>query len=326
MPKILCNNPDCTIAETGKCLIGKTAEDCEHVKTAASPAETTKDSDITSGGRKFYSGREVGTEDAHTIMRNRYAHLIAILGPSDAGKTCLLSSLYLLACHGGLSSRYLFAGSLSLQGYEDRARKLRSWSEGHLPEKLADHTHSQDSRQPSLLHLALQDTALDDRRLELLFTDLPGEWTATLIDRASSASRFAFLHRADGIVIVIDGPRLTAPDEEHLEVHRNKLLLSRLSETVKVDTSLPLVMFVSKADKLGMSRPSAVDAIEGYAKTLGFSPHVILGASFSSDPENIPNGAGILETLECVTSAFETIAQPPPPASSDNRLFLQFRC
>ncbi|MCL5746176.1 MAG: hypothetical protein M1541_19975, partial [Acidobacteria bacterium] len=181
-----CGNPDCTVSATGKCLLShENLAECPHFRagdwerevevaeaTPAARVETSLPQKMA--GRKFHLGAELGVEDALEIMSARYAHVIGVLGSTDAGKTCFLSSLYLMASGGSLPAPYQFAGSLTLQAFEERARGLRQWKDGQLPSQLADHTVLTDPRQPSLLHLGLRESAGERRRFDLLLTDLPG--------------------------------------------------------------------------------------------------------------------------------------------------------
>jgi hypothetical protein len=136
------------------------------------------------GTRQFHPGRELGLEDALAVTRARYGHLVGLLGPSNAGKTCFLTSLYLQACPGMLSPDFRFAGSLTIQGFELRARRLRTWTKGSLPEQLADHTVLADPRKAAFMHVSLDRPADPGKRVELLISDLPGEWSSELINRA----------------------------------------------------------------------------------------------------------------------------------------------
>ena len=130
-----------------------------------------------------------------------------------------------------------------------------------------------------------------------MLTDLPGEWSQNLVDRAGTAERFAFLHRADGIIVVFDGPLLNS-HSRHAELQRSKHLLERLAHSVRVDKTTPLVLLVSKCDRLLMECPAAVDELEQHARSLGFSPEVVLCAAFSSTPQTVENGVGVFEALE----------------------------
>lgn len=268
-------------------------------------------------------GLELGSEDAVEIMRARYTHLVGILGSWDAGKTCFLLSLYLMACRGKLPTGYLFAGSQTLRGFEARARRIRRWKKGPPPEQLADHTSLTDPRQPALLHLALRETGGAKRLFDLMLTDLPGEWSKNLVDRDATAPRFTFLRRADGILLVIDGPLLKSP-KRHSELLRSKHLLERLVESVGVDPKTPLVLLVSKSDRLdNMERPAAVDDLERHAKSLGFNPEVVLCAAFSRTPEIVANGEGVIEALEKILLHVEPPRAETAPTQGD-RAFSNF--
>lgn len=330
-----CEKDDCTVAETGTCLLHAEPSACPHFRsesdrveddegTAEEPSEKVADEPTPSATRSFHSGSVLGTQDAAKIMRATYAHLIGILGAINVGKTCFLSSLYLLATHGDLRPRFLFAGSLTLRGFEERARRLRKWEGGVLPNKLADHTIRADPRSPALLHLRLQYIQHASRRVDLLLTDLPGEWTSELVDRADTAGRLAFLRRADGIIVVIDGPLLAAPETGHLELHRAKILLQRLSDNVGVDRTTPLVLLLSKCDLLDMQAPQRAQELHEYASSQGYAVDLVLAAAFSTKPTEIASGTGVLETVEIILD--KSVSLPSPQASptvAATRLFQQ---
>lgn len=267
------------------------------VVTPSPESEARKKTEI---GRKFHLGNELGAQNALQIMRARYAHLIGILGSTAAGKTCFLSSLYLMASSGTLPDPYRFAGSLTLQAFEDRARGVRQWPNGKLPDQLADHTILSDPRQPSLLHLALRESEKDER-FDLLLTDLPGEWTDNLALRSTGAESFRFLRRADGIILVVDGNVLVS-DQRHVELQRMRYFTERLAEDVKVNFDTPFVILVSKSDETGMQMPAAAEELTKHVQQLGFPAKTVLSASFSRKPTEIKNGVGVFTAIESVLS------------------------
>lgn len=332
-----CDTQGCTVGETGICLLSHAdLTTCPHFRVTAksveaepiAPGPEQAEPLVVPGSkvRRFPSGLELGTGDAAEIMRARYVWLVGILGSWNAGKTCFLLSLYLKASRGDLPG-YVLTGSQTLPGFEERARCLRKWREGPLPEQLADHTHLADPRQPALLHLALREVGGGKRLIDVMLTDLPGEWSEKLVDRADAADRFAFLHRADGIIVVIDGPLLSS-GLRHSELLRNKHLLERLVEAVRVDTTTPLVLLVSKSDELGMMRPAAVDELEEHAKSLGFSPDVVLCAAFSRTPATVADGSGVFEALEKILNHAAALRRETAPVlngTAFGRAFLDFR-
>ena len=334
-----CDHPGCQVLESGSCLLSHPDPSaCPHFGEATvtatadevigAPSGRTEPSPPpASAARLFSAGLELGVEDAAEIMRARYSHVVGILGSSDAGKTCFLLSLYLMASRGGLPKSHLFAGSRTLPGFEARARLLRMWKGGPLPEKLADHTILADPRQPGFLHLALRETGGAKRLYNVLLTDLPGEWTTNLVNRDATSNRFRFLRRADGIVIVVDGPSLNSATR-HSELQRNRHLLDRLVQSVGVNVTTPLLLLVSKYDRLQMQRPAAIDDLEQHAKSLGFRPDVVLCAAFSTVPESVENGLGVFETVEKILADTPTVghnASSRDQTTVSQRAFLKFR-
>lgn len=310
-----CEKPDCTVAATGMCLLSHAnLGDCPHFQSGESagevvgpetePAATGPELPIVEkkSGRTFHLGAELGVEDALEVTSARYGHLIGVLGSTDAGKTCFLSSLYLMASGGTLPAPYQFAGSLSLQAFEDRARGLRQWKGGQLPNQLVDHTVLSDPRQPSLLHLAIRESNAERRRFDLLLTDLPGEWTDNLVLRASHAQSFRFLQRADGIILLVDGTMLMSDTQRHAELQRMRYFTERLANDVNVSRDTPFVILVSKSDEIEMQMPPAASDLCDYVAGLGFPATKISAASFSRKPETFKSGTGVFSAIETVLS------------------------
>jgi hypothetical protein len=297
--KFVCLKPDCTAPATGICLLGKTEPgECENytpIDSSAQPeSDQTAKAESQPEGRTFHSGSELGTVDILQISRGSYPHVIGLMGSYNAGKTCFLLSLYLMASRQFLPATYAFKRSLTLQGFEDRARKLREWKSGPLPEKLADHTTLVDDRRPGFLHLGLLRSG---EPIDFLFSDLPGEWTSSLVKKAETAPRWEFLRRADGIIIVLDAEELCGP-ERLVRVTNTVHLLNRLKETLEIPRDMPLVILVAKAYSTQMKPPEVLGEIVEAATELGFTPKLVLCASFSPTPNIIPNGTGVVEALE----------------------------
>lgn len=314
-----CAKADCTAAITGRCLESvPSPQDCPHFTMRPATGErivSVPESSPTSPeervpGRRFHAGLELGLDDVLAVTRSRYTHLVGILGPSNAGKTCFLTSLYLQACHGLLQPEFRFAGSLTLPGFELRARKFRTWRHGNLPDQLVDRTSLADPRRPAFVHMALDRPGRRGGRVELLLSDLPGEWSSQLINHASTAKRFAFLGRADALVLVVEGPRLAQDSTRHVELTGVKNLLLRLAENVRVNTRAPLVLLASKCDELDMRLPPSLAEAEEYARDLGFRPTTIPTASISRRPEQVPNGQGVIDVIRAILVGPSSLPEP----------------
>jgi hypothetical protein len=307
----LLSNPDpggCSHFRSSNGAIEVGARDLDPLAAGSELAAAEKHS-----GRRFHFGSELGADDALEIMRARYVHLIGVLGSTGAGKTCFLSSLYLMASGGTLPAQYKFAGSLTLQAFEDRARGLREWKHGTLPGQLVDHTVLSDPRQPSLLHLAIRETHAERRRFDLLLTDLPGEWTDNLVLHAPYAESFRFLQRADGIILVVDGALLMSDQQRHVELQRMRYFSERLANDVNVSRDTPFVIAVSKSDEIDMQMPPAADELRRHVAALGFPATTISIAAFSRTPHKFKSGTGVF-------SAIETILSHPPTSNCSSSL------
>lgn len=347
--RVNCQNPDCTVADTGICLEGheRYTTDCPFFRRVSTDSASTIQSDgavpqsesegpVNGGHRLFWSGLELGANEVELIMTARYGHLIGLVGPTGVGKTCYLSSLYLKAASPTEPlSTLRFAGSFSLQGFEERARGARSWTGGQLPQSLAERTLRQDPRQPGLMHIQLAQIEPPGFQYDLLLTDVPGEWFEKLVDDASSADRLAFLERADGILLFLDAEHLLEPAKRNDEVHRAELLTLRLVETLHVPPSTPLVIVVAKTDAVekpigaGFSLPG-VDRVCRRASEAGFSPEVEYTASFSRCPSVTPSGYRVEEALTNILAhrrndqSFDDDEWPLGGTPSSDRLFARF--
>lgn len=339
-----CSNPNCTVAETGICLEGhknyetecpyygvrKEAEIVQEEPSQQSNGAQLEEMVAQEQGRRFWAGSELGIAEASAIMRARYTHLVGLVGPTAVGKTCFLNALYLKAgsCDAPLN-RYRFAGSSSLNGFEERAKYARVWEKGQIPEKLSERTRLLDPRQAGFMHLRLVKT--DDSRLvfDVLLTDLPGEWFETVIDDVTRADRLMFLQRADGILFFVDAERLLEPGTRHQEVHTSQMLLGRLQEAVRIDTSTPFVLLISKIDAFGRELPDdicipGVEEIYAEARERSFDPSIAYIASFSRCPPMIPNGYGVEEALDTLLDARSSIVELKRGSSNIRRSFAQF--
>jgi GTPase SAR1 family protein len=296
-----CSKNECTIAATGKCLELHAPADCPNARPAtATPNAAMSATPVRAAARVFPPATELGLKDALAIMQGGYAHVIAILGATDAGKTCMLNALYLLASSAGLAPRFRFAGSLTLAGFELRTRRLRKWQNGKLPDQLAEHTTHDDPRNPGLLHLALADSENGARRIELLLTDLPGEWTTGLIKQVKRAAQFEFLQRADGLIIAVDSKKLRDAGQRHAELLSLEHLLDRLADAVNLDRRIPIFLVACKADSSGIDVPPELTRVVAHAQMKGFTAQALVVASFSHNPGEVANGYGIQSLVEAI--------------------------
>ena len=287
-----CVRPDCTVAETGRCLLNKEPPSCpdrlaaEEAREASAVARTSK--------AAFPGSRACTLSGARGLMAERYVHLVGILGEPNAGKTGCLVSLYLSVGQKCLDG-FAFADSRTLMGFEEISQGARQWNKGRIPEQFTDHTLSADTRTAGFLHMSL--ARAQGNRVDLLCSDLPGEWTTALIER-NRVDRLGFLRRADVIWLVVDGTELVTRDTRQVCVQRTKLAIERLSDLLGGGQRLILV--VTRRDKHAPEK-GVVEDICAEGTRRGLQTESVAVASFSND-DAVAAGDGIPMLIERTTA------------------------
>lgn len=160
IPEIGCYNglPDAQISK------------CENYAAKALPQEEeNKNSPVHSIA---WYGSTLGMSDLKFVGARNKPRLVSIFGTQNTGKTTFLAALYLLISGGQKLKDINFAGSYSLNGWENIARYLR-FNPGHLTPHFPPHTPRHGGRLPGLLHLACR---VENNLYDYLITDPPGEW------------------------------------------------------------------------------------------------------------------------------------------------------
>ncbi len=314
-----CTNENCTVSETGVCILDYEdfINECPNYSDPNSKPEFSS-TELTDNvieekispsiedlslERHFWPGNEMGYLEIEELMRSTYGHLIALIGLSGVGKTCFLISLYLKACSQHFPLKYFcFAGSKTLPGLEERSIHTREWEDGKIPDQLADHTILQDPRQPGFIHFKFLEKKNKKNMYNIFFTDLPGEWFRKLIFDSTEGDRLQFLKRANGLILFIDGEKLNDPLRRHEELDQTGILIRRLKETIGIKEETPLEIVVSKVDVLEEKINEDVDIfhvedIKTQAIRHGFNTSLSNIASFSRCPDKIENGYGIEESI-----------------------------
>ena len=240
-----CGRPNCTVAETGECLLNNDPSSCPE-RIAVEEAL-----DVYAPERQQFPPSWACTlREARLLMAQRYVQMVGILGEPNAGKTACLVSLYLLLGRKKLEG-FRFADSTTLRGFEEISRGARRWNDTHPPEQLTNHTELTDNRSAAFLHLRIAPTNAATEAFDLLMSDLPGEWTTELMTK-ERVDRLQFLKRADVIWAVVDGDRVGKSETRHLSRHRSELLVARLGRFLG-DEKPPLIFVVTRRDQRKMN-------------------------------------------------------------------------
>lgn len=168
-----CSQSSCFPDETGCNVEGcPNVQDCKYY--GKSEDTTTQNAAVSEDDsyRIPWTGNSFGLVDITFLTASAKPILIGITGVASAGKTTFLASLYCLLRNGRSIGEYSFAGSLTLNGWEDIAWFLSWKANGNI--QFPPHTANNSGRVPGLLHLALKNK--DGYKIDLIFTDAPGEW------------------------------------------------------------------------------------------------------------------------------------------------------
>jgi hypothetical protein len=230
---------------------------------ARPPRRTTSDSapsptDSTSAAP--WSGRHMSEAEADRLMWSSPARVIGVVGPHSAGKTCLLTSLFLLLADGQCDRLpYRFAGSRTLFALQTLGHELGQW-DGSDGQMVAHTPRGEGSTLGTFLHLGLRPrNPADDRLVDLLLCDMAGEHFSDLATHADddARARMAFLARCDGFIFVVDAKALFSDKGRRLDAELARML-GRLVDLLSGRPLAPLAVVVAKIDAVPqIPRPPA---------------------------------------------------------------------
>lgn len=149
------------------------------------------------------SGEALNSSEIYRIAAKESTRMIVLVGPVASGKTTMETSLYQLFQNSPVNDFY-FAGSYSLQGFEQRAFYTRIKSKGNEP--TTQRTSLEDNQ--AFLHIRLWNRN-NNMINNLILADISGEAFTNHIGQIDEVKKsFPFIERADYVVGVIDGEKL----------------------------------------------------------------------------------------------------------------------
>jgi len=242
-----CSQPTCFPDEHGCNVEGcRNLSDCKHYDKTESTKEIKDSVAITPAEESYrmpWTGNSFGVTDLNFLTASTKPILIGITGVASAGKTSFLASLYCLLRHGRKIGDYTFAGSLTLNGWEDIAWYL-SWKEnGNI--QFPPHTANNSGRVPGLLHLSLKNSL--DEKIDLILTDAPGEWFDHWRNNINSenAKGAKWIHdNSDAFLLFADCDMLLSTKRGQAKLQINSVA-DRLFENIE---SRPIGLVWSKSD------------------------------------------------------------------------------
>lgn len=149
------------------------------------------------------SGEALSIQDTYSVMAKEKTRLIIVIGPSESGKTTLETALYQMFQSGQLEN-YYFAGSKTLQGYEERAFLTRTNSGRTKP----DTPRTSTGVQEQFLHIKVYNVE-EETYYNLLFADIAGEDYSNCIANSDEMKKqFPYFKNADFFVALLDGKQI----------------------------------------------------------------------------------------------------------------------
>jgi hypothetical protein len=305
-----CANPDCRIAETGRCVEGLPLDTCTYYGRVpeASAAGEAQAEHLDESIVRLRPATTLTSVGASRVRRAGESRVVAIVGSSDSGKTSLIASLYDLFQLGEVAG-IEFCRSESLHAFEQACHDARAASRRNVA-----HMNRTPRGEVRFYHLQVDGNALKNN-VSLLLGDRAGEEYREAADDADNAKAFFEIARADSISILVDGHRLTSSGRHNL---RNEVLmmLQGLHDGGVIRRGTNFAFVVTKMDEvLSAEDPDSAlrffdrlvdDARRIFSRTLHEARVFKVAASPKSDTAR--RGEGVSDLLQFWLE--ESLAEP----------------
>jgi hypothetical protein len=291
----VCTTSECTVLQTGKCLLNHNPDACPNRFAAAKDTAEVGLAPVLlapSVNARLDSSLTLTPEKTGLLASARLCTQIGMLGFPNSGKTAALVSLYLLVSKGKLSG-FQFRDSKTLMALEQISRGAR-WHDTHYPQQLTAHTEIADGRAAGFLHFRLFNES-ENKCLDLLIPDIPGEWTDALASE-NRIDRLHFLRGSQVIWLFVDGRVLGSFEQRNLLIHRLETVVKRLAAFFGELSKPPISFVVTRRDQVEPHGPS-VQKLVNFAKNFGFESDSVSVASFSENQSQIQPGTGLSELI-----------------------------
>ncbi|WP_050642154.1 MULTISPECIES: hypothetical protein [Clostridia] len=177
----------------------------DDIDVESNEQEETDDTEITIENNSYQicSGETLNCKEVYKIAAKENTKVVVFVGPAGSGKTTIETSIYQLFQNTPIGNMY-FAGSTTLQGYEQRSFYTRTKSQRDSPATLRTNLESDNP----FLHLRVWQSERDMIH-NFMFADLSGEVFEAHIGRINDVKKdFYYMDRANYIIGVLDGKRL----------------------------------------------------------------------------------------------------------------------
>lgn len=300
--------------------------DAPSAETAATsaPAEATARAFID-----LYAGNELSSEDAAAVTLRSPAHLVVLAGAAESGKTTVLASVY-ERLNAGPFAGFQFAGSRSLLGFEQICYLNRLASGGTRP----DTPRTVPSNEAAYYHLALCRAEPGAQRRHILLSAISGELFRLATNSREDCERLTFLHRANTIVVLVDGARLAVTAQRTNAQSEASSILESFLDARMLGGRCRVEFVCSKLDRVLEAGDAAVEFLHATETKLkkrfgGRVPNLAfrrIAAMPEFEPCGAPLNDGFAEAFTAWTTPVHVGADATPHVAppSDAREFAKY--
>lgn len=329
---VLCQNKECRVSETGKCVEGFALDKCPHISrstpaiepTSAPASEDTPEGESSVEVVSLSRGECLPVAQASEVLRSGEARVLAIIGPTSSGKTSLIASIYETFLRPPVGD-FQFARSRTLFAFERACHDARAAS--RRPEPQTEHTpHTPLPGGVSFYHLGLRKRT-GSRVLDLVLADRTGEDYRSAANDPSVSSGFPEVKRADSLTLLVDGERLLDHGARHNVRSEVEMILQGLVDADVTSTSQRVSLVLTKLD-IVRGAPSAEGQrteadfealVQNVRRLFGSHFRDIVPLQVAASPKSnvLPHGYGVSEVLQfwtaplgIVSGAAATVLKP----------------
>lgn len=328
--KKICHQAGCKILEGGSCLEGidVTKNECAHFYLdETNEVELEEDSPKKLQKKHvvhLFTGKEMSFPETSIITNNNDCRLIIVVGESDSGKTTLLAE-YFINLQKGPFCNYLFAGSLTQIGFEERCFQATVASENIAPK-----TERTKSMEFGFLHLSLKPKdKITYPAHHFLFSDISGERFREAKTSSTLMRELTVVNAADFVIFLINGEKIADLNIRALTIEDAKTFIQRALDEQIFDSSTKLKIVLTKWDCLceDSSFNFETRIIKPFSERFSLRLKSLEFTKIAARSKNskIPSGMGLCELLtEWVTSDLNLLTNKVENPVNSDRFFHRF--
>jgi energy-coupling factor transporter ATP-binding protein EcfA2 len=210
--------------------------------------QNLKEEVTQAGYLPLFSGRALSLQETYNIMASENTALVVLVGPSESGKTTIETMLYQMFQRSKISN-YVFAGSKTIQGYEERSFYTRITSR----QDVATTPRTSRGSQELFLHLRLFDDS-KKKKINYLFADLSGEEIYAHMANVESISQsMPFLKCTDFLTVILDGDRLINKNQRNGVIEEAATIIRTIFDAGLYSVLTKVQIVISKYDTIKLA-------------------------------------------------------------------------